>query len=168
MQTDDEHAIIASTAVIAVMFAIIQCLLTSLTTMASSNPNNPSQNYENFDSISSLSPLELARLRLLLLNNDNDADSDYSEFAETTHAWAVFADNPEKRATKLDRLVGSIIIVFQLFTYYLFASEAIQDYQLGAVSGTSYIHSIVIVSLYHTLIFHIMNILILFCSIGGT
>lgn len=88
--------------------------------MASSNPNIPSQNYENFDSLSSLSPLELARLRELL-NDDDEADSNYTEYAETTHAWAVFADNPEKRATKFDRLVGTIIIIFQLFTYYLFA-----------------------------------------------
>jgi hypothetical protein len=100
--------------------------------MASSNPNIPSQNYENFDSLSSLSPLELARLRELL-NDDDEADSNYTEYAETTHAWAVFADNPEKRATKFDRLVGTIIIIFQLFTYYLFASEAIEDYQLAAV-----------------------------------
>jgi hypothetical protein len=138
--------------------------------MASSNPNIPSQNYENFDSLSSLSPLELARLRELL-NDDDEADSNYTEYAETTHAWAVFADNPEKRATKFDRLVGTIIIIFQLFTYYLFAryvqphahpficggllvirivdsvahftqivhffSEAIEDYQLAAVPGTS-------------------------------
>jgi hypothetical protein len=87
--------------------------------MTSSNPNIPSQNYENFDSLSSLSPLELARLRELL--NGDDADSNYTEYAETTHAWAVFADNPEKRATKFDRLVGTVIIIFQLFTYYLFA-----------------------------------------------
>ena len=103
-------------------------------------------------------------------NEDDDADSNYTEYAETTHAWAVFADNPEKRATKFDRLVGTIIIIFQLFTYYLFAryetahpyicqclvglvivdsvahftqivhfSEAIEDYQLAAVPGTSFV-----------------------------
>lgn len=95
------------------------------------------ENYVNMDT-SSLSPLEIARLRQLLLtnnniDNDDDADSDYTEFAETTHAWAVFADKPEKRATKLDRVVGSVIICFQLFTYYLFAREAIEDYQAGQV-----------------------------------
>lgn len=88
------------------------------------------------DSTSSLTPQEVARLRQLLLTSplqDDDADSEYTEFAETTHAWAVFADKPEKRATKLDRFVGSVIIAFQLFTYYLFAAEAIEDYQLGQV-----------------------------------
>ena len=86
----------------------------------------------------SLRPQEIARLRLFLAtnqdnNNDVDDDSEYTEFAETTHAWAVFADKPNKRATKLDRLVGCVIIVFQLFTYWLFASEAVEDYQLGQV-----------------------------------
>lgn len=102
--------------------------------MASSSPP---KNYVNMDSPSlsslSLSPQEIIRLRQLLNSPDTDADSEYTEFAETTHAWAVFADNPEKRATKLDRFVGSVIIGFQLFTYYLFASEAIEDYQLGVV-----------------------------------
>jgi len=94
------------------------------------------QNYVTMDA-NSLSPQEILRLRQLLLNSspyaEDDANSEYTEFAETTHAWAVFADNPEKRATKLDRFVGSVIICFQLFTYYLFASEAIEDYELGQV-----------------------------------
>lgn len=65
--------------------------------------------------------------------DESSIESDYTEFAETTHAWAVFADNPAKRATKLDRGVGTLIIVFQLFTYYIFAAEAIEDYQRGQV-----------------------------------
>lgn len=64
----------------------------------------------------------------------NGADSDYSEFPHTTHAWAVFADHPQRKATFLDRIVGTFVMIFQMFTYYLFASEAIEDYQRGAVS----------------------------------
>ena len=61
------------------------------------------------------------------------ADSEYSEFPQTTHAWAVFADHPQRKATFLDRIVGTFVMIFQMFTYYLFASEAIEDYQRGAV-----------------------------------
>jgi hypothetical protein len=59
--------------------------------------------------------------------------SEYSEFPESTHAWAVFADNPKKTATMLDRFVGTVIIAFQLFTYWLFAREAIDDYRKGII-----------------------------------
>jgi hypothetical protein len=65
-----------------------------------------------------------------------DANSEYSEFPETTHAWAVFADKPQRRATSLDRFVGTVIIFFQLFTYALFVEEAIEDYQKGVVPVT--------------------------------
>ena len=61
------------------------------------------------------------------------ADSEYSEFPKTTHAWAVFAGNPQRTATILDRVVGTFIMAFQMFVYVLFASEAIEDYQRGAV-----------------------------------
>ena len=64
-------------------------------------------------------------------------DSDYPGFGESTHAWAVFADNPQKRAGVLDRVVGSIVIFFQLFTYWMFASEAIEDYASGQVVVTT-------------------------------
>ena len=60
-------------------------------------------------------------------------DSDYSAFGESTHAWAVFADNPKKRAGVLERIVGTMIILFQLFAYRLFAMEAINDFQSGQV-----------------------------------
>jgi hypothetical protein len=69
----------------------------------------------------------------LTVNLNTTMDSDYPEFIESTHAWAVFADDPKKRATELDRMVGTLIIAFQLFTYWLFASEAAQDYEKGQV-----------------------------------
>lgn len=65
------------------------------------------------------------------------ADSDYPVFGESTHAWAIFAGSPHKRAGKLERLVGLMIICFQLFTYWMFASEAIEDYGLGQVFVTT-------------------------------
>ena len=61
-------------------------------------------------------------------------DSEYPEFSASTHAWAVFADNPKKRASSLDRLVGTMIMAFQLFTYWIFAEEAIADYEKGQVA----------------------------------
>eukprot|EP00545_Synedropsis_sp_CCMP1620_P003354 CAMPEP_0119018520 /NCGR_PEP_ID=MMETSP1176-20130426/19602_1 /TAXON_ID=265551 /ORGANISM="Synedropsis recta cf, Strain CCMP1620" /LENGTH=263 /DNA_ID=CAMNT_0006972543 /DNA_START=85 /DNA_END=876 /DNA_ORIENTATION=+ len=91
-------------------------------------------------------PSEIARLKQILLNSSNhhhhhphslaetaSMDSDYPEFTDSTHAWAVFADNPQKRAGGLERAVGTVVILFQLFTYWLFASEAIEDYQAGQV-----------------------------------
>lgn len=60
-------------------------------------------------------------------------ESNYTEFAGTTHAWTVFADDPKKRATTCDRMVGTIIILFQLFTYYVFSKEAIRDYKSSSV-----------------------------------
>lgn len=65
------------------------------------------------------------------------ADSNYPVFGESTHAWSIFAGSPKKRAGKLDRLVGFMIISFQLFTYWMFASEAIEDYELGKVFVTT-------------------------------
>jgi hypothetical protein len=64
-------------------------------------------------------------------------DSEYPEFSASTHAWAIFADNPKKRASSLDRLVGTMIIAFQLFTYWIFAEEAINDYEKGLVAVTT-------------------------------
>jgi len=89
----------------------------------------------------SLTPDEVMQIRRILnlsneagiIPNSVTADSEYSEFPATTTAWAIFADKPERKATKMDRLVGTFIIMFQLFTYYLFASEAIEDYQRGRV-----------------------------------
>jgi hypothetical protein len=63
-------------------------------------------------------------------------DSDYPEFEESTHAWAIFADHPQKRAGPWERVVGTIIISFQLFAYRLFAMEAIEDFQKGQVPIT--------------------------------
>lgn len=60
-------------------------------------------------------------------------ESVYTEFNGTTHAWTVFADDPAKRATKGDRMLGTSIILFQIFTYYVFAKEAIRDYRSSAV-----------------------------------
>jgi hypothetical protein len=92
-----------------------------------------------------LTPAEIEQLRLLLNRPDvmnsylggsrsmDSADSDYAEFGESTHAWAVFADNPHKRAGPWERVVGVLIIVFQLFAYRLFAAEAIEDFQAGQV-----------------------------------
>jgi len=60
-------------------------------------------------------------------------DSEYEEFSGSTHAWAVFADKTEKRATPCDRIVGVLIILFQLFTYFLFAKEALLDYKYSSV-----------------------------------
>ena len=96
-----------------------------------------------------LTPYEIARLRALLASYSpydeqgsaaapphalsSDELSTYSVFEETTHAWAVFADKPTT-SKKLARTVGTIIIAFQLFAYWLFAAEAVEDYQKGVVS----------------------------------
>jgi len=90
-----------------------------------------------------LSALEIVQLRLVLaqtngrdlssMKTNPSTDSDYPVFQESTHAWAVFADNPQKRAGPWERLVGSLIIVFQLFAYYIFAAEAIEDFKAGNV-----------------------------------
>lgn len=83
---------------------------------------------------------EIFKLKELLHNSDLQSlahspsvDSDYPEFTESTHAWAVFADNPQKRAGSMERVVGTLIIAFQLFTYWIFAKEAIEDYEKGQV-----------------------------------
>ena len=92
--------------------------------------------------LTELTPREIAKIRSMITryhsseqgipdaSDGNDDASVYSAFMESTHAWAVFADNPNKKAA---RVVGTIIIIFQLFTYWLFAVEAIGDYQQGAV-----------------------------------
>lgn len=96
-----------------------------------------------------LTPHEILQLRRLLNNHSQTqpsvnlkpsssfhstgADSEYSEFPQTTHAWAVYSGNPGRKATIIDRTVGTFIMVFQMFTYYLFASEALEDYSRGAV-----------------------------------
>ena len=88
-----------------------------------------------------LTKQEVMQIRQQLRNNkqmmhataSTDADSFYSEFPETTHAWAVFADQPQRNATRTDRLVGTLIIMFQLFTYTLFVMEALEDYEKGVV-----------------------------------
>lgn len=85
---------------------------------------------------SSHSSEELLRLSKTASYDSADANSEYSEFPETTHAWAVFADKPQRRANRLDRCVGTVIIFFQLFTYALFVEEAIDDYQKGVVPVT--------------------------------
>lgn len=86
-----------------------------------------------------LTASEIGQLKLLLGRGDTislaatSVDSDYPQYEESTHAWAVFADNPKKRAGKWERAVGIVIIVFQLFAYRLFALEAIEDFQRGVV-----------------------------------
>uniref|UniRef100_A0A6U3S9B2 Uncharacterized protein n=1 Tax=Ditylum brightwellii TaxID=49249 RepID=A0A6U3S9B2_9STRA len=63
-------------------------------------------------------------------NNSVSSDcSDYPEFAETTHAWFVFGD----ARNALDRFIGTTILLFQIYVYFLFAGEAIGDYQSGTV-----------------------------------
>lgn len=75
-----------------------------------------------------------AELRSVTTTSDSaSVNSNYPEFRRSTHAWAVFADDPQKRATSMDRFIGVLIIVFQLFTYWIFAREAIKDYQRGQV-----------------------------------
>ena len=92
------------------------------------------------DGHAQLTSEEVVRLKKLLTSSNWDTnseqrslDSDYPEFMESTHAWAVFADDPEKRATRMDRVVGTLIIAFQLLTYWIFAAEAIGDYQASQV-----------------------------------
>ncbi|KAL3909451.1 MAG: hypothetical protein SGILL_008083 [Bacillariaceae sp.] len=86
---------------------------------------------------SSSNPQQFLHLSKTSSRDSTDANSEYSEFPETTHAWAVFADNPQRRANCLDRFVGTVIIFFQLFTYALFVEEAIDDYRMGVVSVTT-------------------------------
>jgi len=91
-----------------------------------------------------LTATEIAQLKLLLARGGESTrslgattvDSDYPLFEQSTHAWAVFADNPKKRAGKWERAVGLIIILFQLFAYRLFALEAIEDFKRGVVPVT--------------------------------
>ena len=97
------------------------------------------------EGLPALTPYEISRLRSLLAPSANgpddpaglaaalSTDSDYPGFHDSTHAWAVFADDPRKSATWQDRMVGILIIVFQLYTYSVFASEAVIDYQLSHV-----------------------------------
>ncbi|CAJ1944972.1 unnamed protein product [Cylindrotheca closterium] len=86
-----------------------------------------------------LTASEIGQLKLILGRGDaislaaTSLDSDYPQYEESTHAWAVFADNPKKRAGKWERAVGIVIIIFQLFAYRLFALEAIEDFQRGSV-----------------------------------
>eukprot|EP00977_Amphora_coffeiformis_P000785 scaffold162_cov176-Amphora_coffeaeformis.AAC.45 len=119
-----------------------------------SNKNENDADYVAMRSDASppFTPQEMAHLRTLLavypLQNPNSVshdpssdpiaitlstDSDYPQFHDSTHAWAVFADDPRKSASWQDRMVGLFIIFFQLYAYYLFASEAIKDYQSGQV-----------------------------------
>jgi hypothetical protein len=113
-----------------------------------SGQSHPEGHYFDIDSAifvndSQLTRQEVMQLRRLLNNNNliqgivasasTDANSEYSEFPETTHAWAVFADKPQRNATKTDRFVGTVIIAFQLFTYALFVREAIDDFDKGVV-----------------------------------
>jgi hypothetical protein len=113
-----------------------------------SGQSHPEGHYIEIDSAvflddSRLTKQEVMQIRRLLNNNSlkqtlatsasTDANSEYSEFPQTTHAWAVFADKPQRNATKTDRFVGTVIIMFQLFTYTLFVMEAIEDYEKGVV-----------------------------------
>mmetsp|Transcript_10230 Transcript_10230/g.11415 ORF Transcript_10230/g.11415 Transcript_10230/m.11415 type:complete len:287 (+) Transcript_10230:175-1035(+) len=92
-----------------------------------------------------LTPYEIDRIKTLIGTKNgvpdestvSTLDSEYPGFGESTHSWAVFADHPKKSATLTDRLVGFLIIAFQLFTYFLFAKEAIVDYQSGQVPVTT-------------------------------
>ena len=95
-------------------------------------------------SLDVLTPAEIARIRQVL-NHTSDlqsivshgsTDSDYPEYHQSTHAWAVFADNPNKSAGVWERIIGTLIICFQLFAYRLFAEEAIEDFQSGQVPVT--------------------------------
>lgn len=104
-----------------------------------------------------LTPLEIARIRRILSNSSRglfqeqqqcepvletkaSVDSEHTEFMDSTHAWCISKETeietkkPEKR---MDRIIGAMIICFQLFTYYLFAKEAIGDYHGGIVQVTT-------------------------------
>ena len=118
---------------------------TSYSQMKSDTSNNNAPELPN-----QFSSEEILQIRLLLqlrqqasgpvggIESSESADSEYDEFPETTHAWAIFADDPRRNnATKFDRAVGCLIIVFQLFTYGLFVKESIADYQQGQVPVTT-------------------------------
>ena len=90
----------------------------------------------HFLRISGSNPQQYLRMTKTASHDSTDANSEYSEFPETTHAWAVFADKPQRHANCLDRFVGTVIIFFQLFTYGLFVQEAIDDYRKGVVPVT--------------------------------
>jgi hypothetical protein len=82
-------------------------------------------------------PANLSMASTAKSSSTSTVNSDYPVFGKSTHAWAIYADAPKKRAGKLDRLVGIFIICFQLFTYYLFAAEAIEDFKEGQVPVTT-------------------------------
>jgi len=116
-------------------------------------------------SVDQLSTLEIAKIRRILNNNNNSinrhdtfrqpqqqqqqqrrlmleakasVDSDETEFRKSTHAWCVSKEIDTNRPEKeMDRIIGAIIIGFQMFTYFLFAAEAIEDYQIGRVEVTT-------------------------------
>ena len=67
-----------------------------------------------------------------MLEAKASVDSDETEFLKSTHAWCVSKEiDTNKPEKEIDRIIGAIIIGFQMFTYYLFAAEAIEDYQKG-------------------------------------
>jgi hypothetical protein len=81
--------------------------------------------------------LSMCTMNTAKSNSTSTVNSDYPVFGKSTHAWAIYADTPNKRAGQLDRLVGIFIICFQLFTYYLFAAEAVEDFTEGKVPVTT-------------------------------
>ena len=99
--------------------------------------------------VAPLSPLEIERIRHLLqrhghsrrvlfqgqqqqqrhqqpwqqavLEAKSSVDSDQTEFRQSTHAWCVShkKEDASGPAGLVDRIIGGIIIGFQMFTYYL-------------------------------------------------
>ncbi|KAL9187710.1 hypothetical protein ACHAXT_006088 [Thalassiosira profunda] len=119
--------------------------------------------YVEMPSIAPLSPHEIAVIRRFLNSGDRgglskeersqtpmqdeqfrsslqsapSAESEQSEFRQTSHAWLIREESDRaalKQRNRIDRVVGALIVGFQLFTYYLFAIEAIEDYRQGPVA----------------------------------
>lgn len=76
----------------------------------------------------------------LILQSPSSYDSEQTgEFRHSSHNWLVRRSSTSadpaklKRVNRVDRFLGASIVGFQLFTYWLFAAEAVEDYQKGVV-----------------------------------
>jgi hypothetical protein len=107
------------------------------TTTTNNNTNNNRKAVCYDPNYNMMIPANLSMASTAKSCSTSTVNSDYPVFGKSTHAWAIYADAPKKRAGKLDRLVGIFIICFQLFTYYLFAAEAIEDFKEGQVPVTT-------------------------------
>jgi hypothetical protein len=127
----------ATAATAATISATVHHPTVQTTTNNTTNTNNNRKAVCYDPNYNMMIPANLSMASTARSCSTSTVNSDYPVFGKSTHAWAIYADAPKKRAGKLDRLVGIFIICFQLFTYYLFAAEAIEDFKEGQVPVTT-------------------------------